>query len=123
MIRALPLLFGALVLASGLVWVLDRADAADAREELKKAVEHGAKLYKKRWAEGAKTCVACHAAGRNKLTGKRAGGYPKYDKSMKKVVTLQQKLNQMISSKSKGKELELGSDDLNALEAFVKTLK
>ena len=125
MSRSSPPVLAALLVASlvGLAWMGGPAGAADAKGELKKAVERGAVLYKKRWAAGSKTCVACHAAGRNKLHAKRANEYPKYDKALRKVVTLQQKLNQMIVSKSKGKALTLGSVDLNALEAYIKTLK
>ena len=121
--RALPLVLGVLALAGGLAWLTDRADAADGRAELAKAVERGAKLYKQSWKTGAKSCAACHTRGPNKMAAKRAAAYPKYDKALRKVVTLQQKLNQMIKDKSKGKKLELGSDDLNALEAYINSLK
>lgn len=120
--RTLPLLVATLALVAGLCWATTGADA-DARSALAEAVKRGGELYKKPWKAGAKTCAACHTRGPNKMTAKRAQAYPKYDKVLKKVVTLQQKLNQMIESKSKGKALELGSDDLNALEAYLKSLK
>lgn len=121
--RALTVVVGLLVLAGGLAWVIDSADAADAKAELQKAIDRGAELYKKPWKTGAKTCAACHTRGPNKMSGKRADAYPKYDKALRKVVSLQQKLNQMIKSKSKGKPLDLGSEDLTALEAYVNSLK
>ena len=40
-----------------------------------------------------------------------------------KVVSARQKINHMIKSKSGGRKLDLASDDLTALEAFIKTLK
>ena len=67
--------------------------------------------------------MACHKRGKNKLTAARLNGYPKYDKFLKKVVTGQQKLNQMIRKSAKGEPLELGSADLNALEAYIKSRK
>lgn len=119
----LPILVLCLALLAAL-WVSAPAQGADkVHPQLKKAIEKGRELWRTPKAKGAKSCVACHMRGPNKLTLKRVRAYPKYDKAMKKVVTLQQKLNQMIKSKSKGEPLELGSDDLNALEAFLNTLK
>ncbi len=94
--------------------------SGDAKTELAKAQKKGETLWAQKWGKG-KTCAQCHTKGANKLTAKRLNAYPKYDKFIKKVVTAQQKLNQMIKSKGKGEELELGSEDLNALEAYIKT--
>ncbi len=96
---------------------------ATADKELAAAVKRGGELWKKSWGRGAKACFACHTRGPNKMTGRRLNTYPKYDKFMKKVVSAQQKINQMIRTKSGGKMLDLGSDDMNALMAFMKTLK
>lgn len=108
---------GAVVLAGSL-----RA-AGDPAVDLPAAVAHGETLWKKAWASGAKSCVECHAGGPNAMKGSRLASYPKFDKALGKVVTGQQKLNQMIVEKSRGTALELGSTDLNALEAYVRTLK
>ena len=93
----------------------------DAKSELAKATKRGKELWAQKFGSGGKACQECHTKGPNKLSGRRLNTYPKYDKFLKKVVTAQQKLNQMIKTKGKGEELELGSDDLNALEAYVKT--
>ena len=90
---------------------------------LDKARRQGKELYTKAWKPGAKTCVVCHSRGPNKLRLARVKGYPRYDKVLRKVVTIQQKLNQMITTKSGGKALPLGSPELNALEAYLSTLK
>ncbi len=99
-----------------------RGDAA-ADKALAAVVKKGAALWKKTWRRGAKACFSCHTRGPNKMTGRRMDAYPKYDKTLKQVVTVQQKLNQMIKSKSGGKPLDLGHADLTALEAYMKTLK
>ena len=97
-------------------------DAASDRA-MAKALKLGEELWTKEWRRGAKNCVACHAKGANKMIEKRLNEYPKYDKALRKVVTLQQKLNQMIKKKAGGKEFDLGSAELNALEAYTKTLE
>jgi cytochrome c len=107
--------------ALGLVWGVAVGAPADP-PEMKQAIERGHVLFTQPWAEGAKACSACHAGGRNKLTGARVNEYPKYDRAMKRVVSGQQKINQMIETKSGGVPLELGSDDLNALEAYIKSI-
>ncbi len=112
---------GLIVVTAATLTLFAAPASGDAKSELAKAVKQGEVLWKQKWGKG-KTCAQCHTKGANKLTGKRLGSYPKYDKFLKKVVTVQQKLNQMIKSKGKGEELELGSDELNALEAFIKTL-
>ena len=115
-----------IVLPLASVAVLDLPDAhgdAKADKALEEAVKRGAALWKKSWRKGAKACFACHTRGPNKMTGRRMNTYPKYDKALGKVVSGQQKINNMIKTKSGGKVLELGSDDLNALEAYIKTLK
>ena len=99
------------------------AGNAKADKALEEARKKGAALYKKSWKKGAKACFACHVRGPNKLTGRRLKAYPKYDKALKKVVTAQEKINEMIRSKSGGKELPLGHEDLTALEAYISTLK
>jgi cytochrome c len=90
---------------------------------MKAAIERGRALWTQAWAPSQKSCAACHSGGPNKLVAVRAKGYPKWDKSLDKVVSVQQKINQMIVQQAKGQPLELGSDDLNALEAFVSTLR
>lgn len=99
------------------------AAGGDASTSLPDAVKRGEELWKKPMAAAGKACNDCHAGGQNALTVKRAQTYPKFDKALNKVVTLQQKLNQMIVEKGRGTALELGSTDLNALEAYIATRK
>lgn len=101
---------------------LARGDA-QADKALEEAVAQGAALYKKSWRPGAKACFACHLRGPNKLTSRRLKEYPKYDKTARRVITAQEKINQMIRSKSGGQPLELGHEDLTALEAYISTLR
>ncbi len=101
----------------------DEKSDAKAKQALAQAVAKGQALYRKAWKKGAKGCFACHTRGPNKLTYARLKTYPKYDKSLRKVVTVQEKINAMIKGKSGGKPLALGHADLTALEAYISTLK
>ena len=114
-----------LVLGAGAVLLATSPASGDPKGDaaLAAAVKKGQELWKKPWSAGAKACMECHGGGPNKMTAVRVKSYPKYDKGYDKVVTVQQKINQMITEKAKGTALELGCDDLNALEAFVSTLK
>lgn len=93
-----------------------REDAA-----LAAAVKEGRALWNKAWTEGGKSCAKCHDRGPNKMSGKRLNSWPKYDKTLKRVASIQVKLNQMITKHCKGEALELGSKELTALEAYAKT--
>ena len=117
LLLALPLAAAALLHAHEA-----RGDAA-ADKALAEAVKRGRALWTQSWSAGAKGCFACHTQGPNKMTAARAESYPKFDKGLGKVVNVQQKINEMIRTKSMGKMLELGSEDMNALEAFLETLK
>jgi thiosulfate dehydrogenase len=125
--RARPLVIAAsMVLAVlGAVFVATPPAQGDPKgdQALAAAVKRGKELWTKPWSAGSKTCAECHGGGANKMSAVRLKSYPKYDKAADKVVTAQQKLNHMIQEKGKGEALELGSDDMNALEAFVATLK
>ena len=96
-----------------------RGDAAS--DALKAAIKKGEELWRKPLVAGAKSCAECHL-GPNAMKSARLKAYPRFDKGLGKVVTGQQKLNQMITDKSKGTALELGSEDLNALEAYIASL-
>lgn len=123
----LPFALTALAGLAGL-WAVSLACAEDppanpAREALLKAIARGEVLWKQSWGEGSKTCAQCHGPGANVMRSSRLKAYPKYDPTLLKVVTGQQKLAQMIEANVRGQALALGSDDLNALEAYVSTLK
>jgi len=111
-----------LATAAGLAARDARGDA-EADKALAEAVKRGKALFEKSWSSGSKGCFACHTRGPNKMTATRAESYPKFDKGLGKVVTVQQKINDMIKTKSMGEQLTLGSDDMNALEAYLETLK
>ena len=115
----------ALVLVLSLVaaaFLLHSGEArGDAKSELADVVKKGKALWSKQWKKGAKSCATCHDRGPNKLTAKRLNAWPKYDKFLKKVATGQEKIAQMIKKMSLGPEVELGAEDLTALEAYIKT--
>jgi len=117
----LPLTIGAFLLVAEVRG--DEAADATAKKALEAVVKKGGVLWKKSWRRGAKACMSCHLRGPNKMTSRRAASYPKYDKTLRKVVTVQEKINQMLKFKSGGKPMKLGSEDLTALEAYIKTLK
>ena len=105
------------------VLVASEAQGETRAEKLQReAIARGKALFERQWSDGGKTCATCHAQGRNKMKSSRAIAYPKYDRAIDKVVSIQQKVNQMIEKNSGGAALELGSDDLTALEAYLKTL-
>jgi cytochrome c len=118
-----PLFLGAVVGVGALALTGGDARGDAASDALAAAVKRGEELWKQHWTQGQKSCADCHTTGPNAMKASRAKAFPKWDKALSKVVSLQQKLNQMIVDKSKGAALELGSADLNALEAFVATLR
>jgi mono/diheme cytochrome c family protein len=87
------------------------------------AVARGKELFQQTWGPGTKACAECHASGPNKMRAARLKAYPQWDKVLGKVVTGQQKMDQMIRDRAGGQPLGLGSDDLNALEAYLSTLR
>ena len=113
-IFAALIIFGLVVPAQGDA-TSDRAIAA--------AVRKGQTLFQKTWTQGGKSCAKCHASGRNKMTSARLKSYPKYDKAWRRVITGQQKNNHMIKTKVGGVPLTLGSEDINALEAYICQLR
>jgi cytochrome c len=113
----------ALVLGGGLLFRPAPASGDAASDALAAAVKAGEALWNKTYGTGSKSCAECHKTGPNAMKGSRLKSYPKFDKTLNKVVTGQQKINQMLVDKSKGTALELGSDELNALEAYAATLR
>lgn len=120
----LPVLLGLVAASAFGLWGASlgsaRGDAAS--DALAAAVKKGEGLWKKAMATGGKSCAECHL-GPNAMKAPRLKAYPKFDKGLNKVVSAQQKLNQMITDKSRATALDLGSEDLNALEAYISTLK
>ena len=127
-LRPLPLLLTAVLLGSAVGATLlssptPAVGESVAEKALADSVARGKELYRQVWKKGAKGCFACHTRGPNKLAARRLRTYPKYDKAMKRVVSARQKINNMIKTKSGGEPLDLDSDDLTALEAYISTLK
>jgi cytochrome c len=92
---------------------------------LKKAVETGNALFRNdAFGTARRSCAKCHENPRKPAMNlkKRVGNYPKWDKRENKVITLGQKLNQMLTKMLKGKPEPLGSDRLVAVEAYLMSL-
>lgn len=123
MLRRVPLVIALAALLVGGGWLLRPAVGGPAEDALAAAVKTGEALWKKSWGSGSKACAECHTSGPNALKASRLKSYPKFDRGLAKVVTGQQKINQMIVDKSRGTALALGSDELNALEAYIGTLR
>jgi cytochrome c len=119
------LFFTALALVAGglVLFVSPARSDTHSDKALAEAVARGKTLYTTPFVAGAKTCASCHGPGPNKMTAARAKAFPRWDKAAQKVIGLQQKINQMIAAKSGGQALELGSDDLTAIEAYLVTLR
>jgi cytochrome c len=122
---------GAAVFAGACLYAADDDDEGDAAEvrklaaeALEKSVARGKELFNSKDL-GKKTCVECHENPDkpqfNLVT--RSFGYPAYSVKKRSVVSLGQKINEMLTAKSRGKEMALGSADLVALEAYVMSLK
>jgi cytochrome c len=95
--------------------------AADA---LAKAIAHGKDLFNSKDL-GKKSCAACHdAADKPNLNlATRAPVYPKYSDKAKAVVSMGQKINEMVVTKSSGKALDLAGADVTAIEAYIVSLR
>ena len=99
----------------------DPEDEAAARktaeEAMTKAVAHGKDLFHSTTL-GKKSCATCHEneekPGLNFAT--REFQYPAYSRKKKVVVTMTQKVNDMIVSNARGTALDGDSTDLAALE-------
>ena len=95
-----------------------------AKSALEKAVTRGKQLWNS--TEGVKkSCAKCHEdPEKPKLDlTKRAFAYPAYSRRKKAVVTLQQKINEMIQFNGRGPLLDANGTDIAALEAYVVSLK
>ena len=121
----LPLILAVLALAlgGGLLFRPAPASGDAASDALAAAVKAGEALWTKTWGPGSKNCAECHKTGPNAMKASRLKSYPKFDKGFNRVVTGQQKINQMLVDKGRHVALELGSVELNALEAYVSTLR
>jgi hypothetical protein len=109
------------------------AGEVDPAMELAKAIESGKVLFNnKDLGKLGVSCNGCHPGGKTSggkimdmeiptLKG-AAATFPKYKKSAKRVITLEQMNNLCIDMIMDGKPLELGSDEAVSLAAYVTSL-
>ena len=73
----------------------------------------------------AEACAECHENPDKPQFNLATRPYtvPLFSTKKNDVVTMGQKINEMLTGKSKGKELELGSTDIVALEAYILSLR
>jgi cytochrome c len=98
------------------------AQEEEGETAIKAAISKGKALFHdKKLGAGETTCSSCHLP-EAPLTGV-ADTYPKYSKGLKKVIILEEQINACIVGPLKGKPLRLGSEDANALAAYISSLK
>lgn len=98
--------------------------AKTAKDELTKAIARGKELFAS-GDLGRKSCQTCHEdpdKPEDDLTG-HAFSYPAYSRRARRVVTLQQKINEMIKYKARGPELEADGADIAAIAAYVESIR
>ena len=99
--------------------------AQQAADALKKVVEAGSKLFRDA-SLGTKerACAKCHEDPEKEHLNlaTRANSFPKWDRRERKVINLPQKVNQMIDRMLGGKPLELGSEQMVAIEAYLMSI-
>jgi len=90
---------------------------------LAKAVERGKALWSSKDL-GKKSCASCHEDPEkpNIDLSTRKWSYPAYSRRKRAVLTLQQKVNEMIQYNARGKPLDLDSSDAAALAAYCMSL-
>ncbi len=101
-------------------------ESAKAAEAMKKAVDEGNRLFRDpALGTSGKSCASCHEdPEKPKLAlAARIGDYPKWDRREGAVITLGQKLRQMVEKNVKGTAPELGSATLVAIESYLMTLR
>jgi len=103
----------------------DAENAKAEKEALDKAVAKGNELFHSKDL-GKKTCAQCHEnPDKPELhLDTRSFSYPKYSRKAKVVVSMSQKINEMLTTKSgAAKALPLDGPDVVAIEAYVNSLK
>jgi len=103
----------------------DASAAKVAKDALDKAVEQGNKLFHSKEL-GKKSCASCHENPEkpNLALTTRSFSYPAYSKKRKSIVSMGQKINEMLTARSgAAKEMDLAGADIVAIEAYVMSLK
>jgi cytochrome c len=103
----------------------DEAEKARvAAEALAKVVEQGKELFHSKKI-GRKSCASCHEDPDKPQLSlvDREWGYPAYSRRARGVITLSQKVNEMIKFQARGaKDLALDDEKIIALAAYVESL-
>jgi cytochrome c len=91
---------------------------------LSKAEARGRELWTSK-SLGKKACASCHEDPEkpNIDLRTRKWDYPAYSRRKRQVLTLQQKINEMVVYNNRGKPFDLDSTDAAALAAYVVSLK
>ena len=85
------------------------------REETDKVIRRGEMLWKDRQlGTNGQNCNMCHPSG----SATHPETYPKFKQQFRRVVTVQEFINWCIVAAMRGDSLEIGSEELTALEAF-----
>ena len=106
----------------------DEADSAEARkmamEQLDKAVARGRELWNSKDL-GRKTCGSCHDSAEKPALNlaTREWSFPAYSRRKRGVVTLHQKIQEMIQFNTRGQPLDDKGPDVAALAAYAMSLK
>jgi cytochrome c len=99
-------------------------DKKVADEALTKAIAKGSELFHSKDL-GKKSCASCHENPDkpNINLATRPFAYPAYSKRAKAVVTMPQKINEMMKFSAKGKEFDHAGTDIAAIEAYIVSLR
>ena len=128
MVRTIRLLL--LVVVTTAVLTTGAANAeTERKKQAREAQENSVKLGKALFGDAefgtnGKSCTKCHENPDkpNLNLPERVGDFPKWERREKKVITIGQKINQMIVRNLKGEAMELGSEKLVALEAYLMSI-
>ena len=101
------------------------ATAKLAAAAMEKAVARGKEIWTNKDGLFKKSCASCHEdANKPNLSMKsRTLTYPGYHTRKKIILTLQQKLQDMIVTQSRGTAFDDKGTDIAALEAYVRSIK
>lgn len=81
-------------------------------------VGQGAKLWREARGAAGKSCADCHGDAKQTMRGV-APGYPRHDATVRRVLNLEQRINQCVSNEQKSPPLAYESRELLSLSTFV----
>lgn len=82
-------------------------------------VDIGKTLWSKAEGKAGKSCASCHKSAKASMKGV-ATRYPVYDKKLKRMISLQHKINMELKEKMGAKPWKWESDDMLGMAAFIK---